>query len=410
MANPEVSGHVQTKAGKQQGRDVDKYDNMKKFFERREVIDHINSIIPRMANAQRLLGIALGAIRQNMDLMKCSQASLLAGIVQSLQLGLSLDPALKQAHLVPFWNEKKKMYEATFMPGYQGYLDLARRAGEVTGVSAHCVYKSDNFIIRYGTDKKLEHIPNEDRPEKDPIRGAYVVYSFRSGEKEFDYMTWQDIEKRMAVSKAKASGPWKEWVEEMAVKTVIRHSIKQIGISADLARAAALEEKSLIGESQRELLAIPFGLGEEEEQPEPSVTDQLAQYDELVKANIPDAERPLWASFVEQTAQGNKKTIEETALRIKNDFASALKYYGEWKAATKQPEAAKKEPPKETPAPPAPQQVPPEPGKKKNNPQPPTTPPPQQTFTVKCPNTGDDKDVEEFCKKKCPYSEGCPVL
>lgn len=317
-----------------QGALVKKYEDIKGFFLRKDVVEQMNAIIPKIASAERMLRIALGVVRQNEKILACEKASILAGIISSLQLGLSLDPALKEAHLVPFFNNQKRISEAVFIPDYRGYLSLARRAGEVASVSAHPVYMSDQFEIVYGTNKRLEHIPNEKRPDNDPIRGAYIVYFFKTPGvlPEFDYMPWMDIEKRMNVSKAKQTGPWKEWTEEMAVKTVIRHSIKTIGISSDLARAAELEERHLIGESQTEIVPLlDMSVSESSELPPIDTTE----FENKVKEFIKPDEKLLWEEFFQQSAETLGMSPPDAMMQMGKDFSNVLKAYQTWKAGKK---------------------------------------------------------------------------
>jgi len=67
-------------------------------------------------------------------------------------------------------NKWRSQMEAQLIPGYRGYIALARRSGDVQSVAAQVVYENDRFSIRYGLNEDLEHVPAEgDRGE---IRGA----------------------------------------------------------------------------------------------------------------------------------------------------------------------------------------------------------------------------------------------
>ena len=56
-------------------------------------------------------------------------------------------------YLIPYSNT------VTFQMSYQGYLELAWRAG-LKQICVQEVYECDEFICEYGTNSRLIHIPN----------------------------------------------------------------------------------------------------------------------------------------------------------------------------------------------------------------------------------------------------------
>jgi recombination protein RecT len=218
--------------------------------------------IPRHMDADKLLRVAMTTIRTNSMLLKCTKQSLLACIMGAAQLGLEPEPALGQCYLVPYWNKRKSVYEATLIPGYRGYLSLARRTGEVASVSAQVVYENDRFNLEYGLNERLEHVPADgDRGE---VRGAYVVFRYQDKSHSFDYMSKADIDKIRARSQASDKGPWVTDYPEMAKKTVIRRHIKMVPLSVDLARADYAETLAITGEDQAGLF-LPDAVGENQQ-------------------------------------------------------------------------------------------------------------------------------------------------
>jgi hypothetical protein len=76
-------------------------------------------------------------------------------------LGLDCSGNLGSGYLVPFYNNKIRAMEATFIPGYRGLLDLARRSGEIEDIFAECVYESDEFDYELGATPRLRHVPKD---------------------------------------------------------------------------------------------------------------------------------------------------------------------------------------------------------------------------------------------------------
>jgi recombination protein RecT len=229
--------------------------------------------IPRHMSVDRLLRVAMTAIRANPKLMGCTQESLLACIMGCAQLGLEPEPFLGQAYLVPFkrnvkvGNQWRSQVECQLIPGYRGYISLARRSGDVKSVAAQVVYENDHFRLQYGLDEVLEHVPAEG--DRGAVRGAYCVFRYKDGSHSFDYMTKDDIDKIRARSKASDSGPWVTDYAEMAKKTVIRRHVKLAPLSVEMARAAAAENLAMAGESQVGLFdenatSIPYDIDNQE--------------------------------------------------------------------------------------------------------------------------------------------------
>jgi recombination protein RecT len=225
-------------------------DTIRQLLEQKGVKNQLAAAIPKHMTVDRLLRVAMTAIRTNPKLAECTQKSLLACIMGCAQLGLEPEPFLGQAYLVPF--KRGEQLECTLIPGYRGYISLARRSGEVQSVSAQVVYENDQFRMQYGLNEALDHVPADG--DRGTPKGAYVVFRYKDGSHSFDYMSAPDIEKIRARSKAANSGPWVTDWDEMAKKTVIRRHIKLAPLSVEMARAAALEEKANIGESQVDIL------------------------------------------------------------------------------------------------------------------------------------------------------------
>jgi recombination protein RecT len=169
--------------------------------------------------------------------MNCDPATIVGAIVNCASLGLEPN-LLGHAYIVPFWNNKTGKMEAQFQVGYKGALDLIRRTGQVSTISAHEVYEGDKFEYSYGLDEKLEHIPcGEDDEAK--ITHFYAAYKLKDGGKGFIVMTRAQMDKhrdKFTKSKNKQGsvfGPWADHYVSMALKTVILKLIKYMPISIE---------------------------------------------------------------------------------------------------------------------------------------------------------------------------------
>lgn len=182
----------------------------------------------------------------SMKLLQCSKESIARSVITSASLGLDID-AKEHAYLIPYWNDKKKIFEAQFMPGYKGYIYKAKRSPEVKDIQCHIVYEGDKFIVSQGTDPRLEHVPDVLAPGYGDFEKMIAVYSvvfLRNGMTNFEIMTRDqclkirdDLEKKFG----KESGIWRKNPGEMSRKTVTRRHAKRLQLE-ELQEIAAIDD------------------------------------------------------------------------------------------------------------------------------------------------------------------------
>ncbi len=212
--------------------------------------------LPKHLNIDRMLRVVMTEIRKNPTLKECTPASFIGSVMQCCQLGL--EPGnLGQAYLIPYKNSKltkeagRDVYECQFILGYRGMIELARRSGAVSSISAQPVHKNDHCKIKFGLVEDCEHIPN--------FEGVYVVVRFKDGGHQFDYMPVSEIDtvrdKSANYSYWVKSGSkdwnrpiWEDHYIEMAKKTVIRRMFKYWPISIELQQAISLDEAAEHGD------------------------------------------------------------------------------------------------------------------------------------------------------------------
>lgn len=190
----------------------------------------------------RFARLALSTLSNSPELQKCDPISFMKSMMVCAQLGLEPSPVLGTCYLLPFNNRKAGTMEVQFILGYKGMITLARRSGEILSMSVRPVYKNDIFKIGFGMEDTLEHVPygcreDQDFAESGELRGVYMVAKFKDGGYLIDYMPKAEIERHRAKSLAKDFGPWKDFYEEMALKTIIRKNFKYLPSSTDVAHA-----------------------------------------------------------------------------------------------------------------------------------------------------------------------------
>ena len=233
------------------------------LFESSQVQDQITKALPSFLTVDRLTRIMLTQFRTNPKLLTCSQQSLLACFFGCASLGLTPEPWLGQAYLVPFWNSKLNCNEATLIPGYRGLVTLARRSGFLQTVKAAAVYENEPFNWDRINPERSTHGWVKSDPGE--LIGAWTLWTFNDSQITGDFMTAWEIDKIMEKSKSRNRkgelvGPWVTDKAEMAKKTVIRRHFKLAPVSVEdqaLAQAVEAENVALAGPGGQARMFLP---------------------------------------------------------------------------------------------------------------------------------------------------------
>lgn len=197
--------------------------------------------MPRGAEAAQLVRDGLTALRKVRDLAKCEHTSILGGLMVCAQLGLRPGP-MELVHLIPFWDSRHRVFKATVIIDYKGYVQLAHRAG--TNVIARSVHQGDEFDYAYGLDDKLVHKPGPGEPGE--ATHYYAVAKWGNGQYAFLVWTRAQIEAhRDRYSKAWAKDGqksiWGTNFDDQARKTMVRQLRKWMPMSTELVSAMTVD-------------------------------------------------------------------------------------------------------------------------------------------------------------------------
>jgi len=194
----------------------------------------IAKALPEHLTPERFIRVALTALNRVPKLQQCTQMSLFRCMLDCSALGL--EPDGRRAYLIPYGKE------CTLIISYMGLIELCKRNGYVSNVYAALVYENDFFEYDLGTERQITHKPVlKDRGE---VLGGYSVVSFKNGERDFEFMSVEEINAIRDRSKAGQSGPWMTDWGEMAKKTTIRRLLKRQILSPEIMDQIEKEESS----------------------------------------------------------------------------------------------------------------------------------------------------------------------
>lgn len=220
--------------------------------------------------AERYTAAILSAVGPNPELQKCEAKTILTGSLLAESLNLAHSPQLGQYYLVPFRVKAKydkdlkkeipEHFDAQFILGYKGYIQLAIRSGNYKKINVMEIKEGE--LVSYNPfdeDIVLKPIQDVDEREKTPTIGYYAMFEYVNGFKKVLY--WS---KKQMLSHADRYSPafkeseyerllngeipekdmwryssfWYKDFDSMAKKTLIRQLIGKWGVmSAEMSQA-----------------------------------------------------------------------------------------------------------------------------------------------------------------------------
>lgn len=191
---------------------------------------------------ERIMRIVTTALSRSPKLLECEPKTILRSVIDLVQLGLEPGGPLGHGYLVPFRNNKTGKTECQAIVGYQGYLAIARRSGEIESVTAEIICANDKYDVQFGDDPHLHHKRELVGDRGEPI-AVYCVAKFKGGGKHIEVMTKAEVAAIRARSQARDSGPWVTDPDMMARKTVIKRARHYWPMSVEMAQAAELDDR-----------------------------------------------------------------------------------------------------------------------------------------------------------------------
>jgi len=215
--------------------------------------------LPSTVSPEKFRNVVITAANMAPDLLDADRRSLLGACVKCAADGLVPDG--REAALVIF-NSKAKdggwEKRVQYLPMVAGVLKRVRNSGELSSMIAQVVHRNDTFLWRpCDPETPIEHQTpplTEDRGE--PI-GAYAIARLKDGSVVAEVMNRAEIEKVRSVSRAKDRGPWVDFWDQMARKTVLRRLSKYLPMDA-APMEALLRRDDGLGQPQGDADAGPI--------------------------------------------------------------------------------------------------------------------------------------------------------
>ncbi len=146
----------------------------------------IKQTLGNSEKAERYTAAIMSAVATNPQLQNCEAKTILSGSLLAESLNLAHSPQLGQYYLVPFKVKAKKgipeHYDAQFILGYKGYLQLAIRSGNYKKINVMEIKEGE--LVSYNPfdeDIVLNPIQDVDEREQLPTIGYYAMFEYING-------------------------------------------------------------------------------------------------------------------------------------------------------------------------------------------------------------------------------------
>lgn len=270
-----------TPAGNGTGRDLKPIDQVRVALGK--MSGELKMALPSHIKPEKFQRVVMTVLQQTPDLLAADRRTLFGACMKCASDGLIPDG--REAALVIFKTKRPDgSYQPAvqYMPMLQGILKRARNSGDLASVSAQVVYANDEFSYTLGDDEGIKHVPRLDGDRGKPV-AAYAIAKLKDGSIQREVMTIDQIESVRSVSRSKDKGPWKDWWDEMARKTVFRRLSKWLPMDTEdqdyLERVAGRDDEepaTIEGEFSTQaperygrLDALEDGIGDQGEDPAP---------------------------------------------------------------------------------------------------------------------------------------------
>lgn len=199
--------------------------------------------LPGILPIDMFMRVALTGFRKTPDLLLCTYKSLLGALLECARLGLA--PCTEEASLAPFKNTNNNTHEVTLIIGYQGYVQLMYRSGQVSTVECEFVYAADEYEYTIGDGGRFWHKPNIEAEDRGDIKFAYSYAKLTGeGRTKVAITTRKEATALQKKYGRKPGSAWNSNFDGMWLKTPVRRVQKFAPKSPELRRAAVMDGAS----------------------------------------------------------------------------------------------------------------------------------------------------------------------
>lgn len=254
--------------------------------------NHLMKVLPSGVTIDRHVAVALEQVRTN---LKNGQGlhpmSIINAVYNAGSMGLSFNPAAKEAYFVPFGSV------CTMIVGYKGLIKMCKNAG-MENMTSKVIYEADDFdyeeedgVVTY------RYRPSFDEDRGNPICVLTVAY-MENGDKDARVLPYHKVLKIKKAAKSK--NIWNQHEEEMAQKTAIRRHCNQLPQSFDDPNLQSVIKMDEMMEVNKPILDTPEAIKDMEDDDYEDIVESMKD------ADTPQSSKPEVTVPVEEIPEAEE--------------------------------------------------------------------------------------------------------
>lgn len=161
----------------------------------------------------------------------CTPASIQLALISCAHTGLSLNPILKQAYLVPRYNTKSNQVDCTLVISWRGLIQIGVQQNVIKYATPVLVYETDLIDFQYnGPHEKPYHPHDPFNSQRGCVVGGYCITILASGDTLCTTLSQDDFDKIRPTH----GSVWDSNEEAMMKKSLIRHAFNSWPLTINL--------------------------------------------------------------------------------------------------------------------------------------------------------------------------------
>ena len=191
----------------------------------------VENALPKDFNKERFVQNCIAVMNEMPQLAQINPAHVIQGLLKGAYLGL--DFLNRECYLIPYSGDVQ------FQTDYKGEVKFTKRYAvrKIRDIYAKVVRQGDSFTEEISDGRPTIYFKPQPFNDGDII-GAFAVVLYQDGGMAYETMSIKDINSvRNNYSKAAQSKAWKNSLDEMCKKTVLRRLCKHIDTSFESVEA-----------------------------------------------------------------------------------------------------------------------------------------------------------------------------
>ena len=216
-------------------------DSIVKYAKSPEIVQRFTEIVGDQRAANVYVNSVIVAVASNDRLQQCTPQSVMKSAADAAILGLSVDPNLKEAYLVPYKDQ------CTMQVGWRGVRNMAYNSGKVHNMNVGRIYEGQEWIEDQLTgEARIEGSATSKKPV-----GYFAYLETRDHRIHTLYMSIDDIhehKQKYSPGWNRQDSAWNKDFDKMAKKTVLKQMLYQWAELSPIALELDDIENTNIGE------------------------------------------------------------------------------------------------------------------------------------------------------------------